>query len=532
MRLVFIISVSLTCLFSQYVDYFSLNSLSRSSSEMSADLPSNSVIDIRYGDENEFYFGTSGGLGYADFTDFNSPHFYTIENDSLPLGGNPAMKTFIIDSERMIVVSGVTTEFADGENRPKGTGVAWSNDNGATWRFMPQSIEPSDSPAYIDLEWGGQTLDQLAVTTEINNVSYDLTVNGNYVYTTSWAGGLRRFDYTSDAPQWGVIPLPMDNQDSLICGEIDTDSYFLNPIDPPTGSHNHKAFSIFSEVDEDIIWVGTADGINRGVVNELGCINWTHFNSNNGLAGDWVVGIEPQYFDDFTRIWAITWTSPGASHSLSYTDDDGQTWHIVSQLEEMDVVTYNLHFGETNIYASTSDGIYFSDIDDGKFWQRMVIPADIEGEVILSNKMYSIVTLETSILVGSPDGLAFTQDNGSTWDIIRFWEHMQNSYVDKERFSVYPNPFYIDDTNILNGDGHVRFIFYSELQQSATIDIFDFAMDRVHSLNNPHFIDNEGEIIWDGRNILGDQVVNGVYFCRLSLGSYKYWTKLLVVNSK
>ena len=56
-------------------------------------------------------------------------------------------------------------------------------------------------------------------------------------------------------------------------------------------------------------------------------------------------------------------------------------------------------------------------------------------------------------------------------------------------------------------------------------------MDRVIQLNNPQSINNyESEIIWNGRNELGDKVANGVYFCRLSLKNQYYWTKLAVIN--
>ena len=62
------------------------------------------------------------------------------------------------------------------------------------------------------------------------------------------------------------------------------------------------------------------------------------------------------------------------------------------------------------------------------------------------------------------------------------------------------------------------------------IDIFDFAMDKVKHLNNSHFIGNEVESIWDGRNEVGDQVANGVYFSRLNMDGKYYWTKVVVVN--
>ena len=66
---------------------------------------------------------------------------------------------------------------------------------------------------------------------------------------------------------------------------------------------------------------------------------------------------------------------------------------------------------------------------------------------------------------------------------------------------------------------------------SGTIDIFDFAMDRVVRLNNSYLVtNNESEVIWNGRNEHGDKVTNGVYFCRLSLSGKYYWTKLAVLN--
>jgi glutathionyl-hydroquinone reductase len=83
----------------------------------------------------------------------------------------------------------------------------------------------------------------------------------------------------------------------------------------------------------------------------------------------------------------------------------------------------------------------------------------------------------------------------------------------------------------VGGDGHVRFIYSNPNDYSGTINIFDFAMDKVVQINNSHLVNNnESEIIWNGRNEYGDQVANGVYFCRLSLNGEYYWTKLAVVN--
>ena len=55
-------------------------------------------------------------------------------------------------------------------------------------------------------------------------------------------------------------------------------------------------------------------------------------------------------------------------------------------------------------------------------------------------------------------------------------------------------------------------------------------MDKVAQLQNPYTIDDESQMVWNGRNQYGDKVANGVFFCRLSLNGEHYWTKLAVIN--
>ena len=77
----------------------------------------------------------------------------------------------------------------------------------------------------------------------------------------------------------------------------------LNPMDPSNGgNHNHKAFSVF--IYDNLIWVGTANGINKGEIND-DCISWTHVTVDNGISGNWVIDFE----FGFDRIWAISWST-------------------------------------------------------------------------------------------------------------------------------------------------------------------------------------------------------------------------------
>ena len=79
-------------------DSYFLSSLNRSS----ITLPSNSIMDIREGINGKLYFGTSAGLGYAEF-DNSNPIFHTIISNSLPRGSNPATFTY----NNIVAISGV-----------------------------------------------------------------------------------------------------------------------------------------------------------------------------------------------------------------------------------------------------------------------------------------------------------------------------------------------------------------------------------------------------------------------------------------
>ena len=111
---------------------------------------------------------------------------------------------------------------------------------------------------------------------------------------------------------------------------------------------------------------------------------------------------------------------------------------------------------------------------------------------------------------------------GIDWDTYRF-------YQKPNPFYAYPNPFFVSLNNQLNNNGHVRFVCNSDLYPNK-IQIFDFEMNLVNELNQFRNVNDELEIIWNGRNSLNQIVANGVYFCNLISNKHNYWTKLMVVN--
>ncbi len=355
------------------------------SRELVSGWPNLGIVDIRQGPDGSIIAGTGSGLGLID----NSSLLNSIENNiyyfsdsNLPIGSNPATKTY--DNGNLIVVSGVI-----GTNEePEGTGISWSLDGGETWNYIQQPVDQS-SNAYITKFWNGYSFEQLSISTAVKNVSYDIDVDleYEYIYATSWAGMLQRFKYTNSNPSWELVPLPMDGQDNLSCdfscdtsnGQVccnytsnqspnqncsnNPNDYYANPVDN-TGFDNHKAFSVYIDELYDYIWVGTAYGVNRGEIISENCIEWVHYtreNTNTSLAANWVIGFHRQNsINGFSRLWAITW-EPNSStpHKLSYTDDNGDTWQNDNRLQQgIGAVTYSLNSSDDEIYASTSKGLF------------------------------------------------------------------------------------------------------------------------------------------------------------------------------
>ena len=497
------------------------------------ELQSNAIIDIRNGLGDTLYIGTGNGLGLADISSPLSPIFSVVNEPLLPEGGIPALKTYTLDDgNKMIILSGAisTYETADDDCHPRGTGISWSIDSGLSWKYIDQPVDNGEPGGDITFPWYENTLRQKVWHTTVDNVSYDIAVDldpsRNFIYSTSWAGGLRRFNHAEEDPQWEVIPLPMDDQDSLKCGEINENDYYLNPVDPPDGSDNHKAFSVF--VDEDTVWVGTAGGVNKGIVRGDRCINWRNYTTDDGLGGNWVIGIIPQKFNTYTRLWLVSWIAPDIPHPLTYTDDGGETWQQETQLNDMGIIIHHLSFSIEHVIASTDHGLYISDFNDGHFWQHLPITNDVNGERILTNTFFTSIPIgegiNDTLLIGTVDGLSIISTAGETLNNIHFWEP-------PVQFSAYPNPFFVNEYNQVGNDVYVRFIYSNPNASSGEINVFDFAMDKVRHLNNSYSVsEDENEIIWNGRNEYGDKVANGAYFCRLSLDGKYYWTKLAVIN--
>ena len=521
---------------------------------LSQGLTSNVVAEVKLMGDTLTWFGTGQGLALFDG---NTTYHHNSTTDSLidgqmtklvPNGGIPAVS--ILNNTMAVAFSGDNGTIQVGYGLVlTNNAQAISDSGGIDWKYLKQ---PMDKDADTLRPFGEGFFRSLPVTVPEANVTYDAFLNGNYLWTASWAGGLRRYNLNDE--NWEIVPLPLDEQRSLsLCTGFDeTDDlgrailpeYYLNPRDPADGgNHNHKAFSVL--ISGDTIWAGTANGINRGlVINEwqetspgnfqlFDCIEWEHYSyPNDNLTGNFVVGLAKQVWNGLTTIWAATINAdtPGEMRGLSYTRDGGSTWETTLHGERV----YNITAHDSIVLASSQTGLWKS--HDGENWALYKPAIDttlMSQSQILTDLVYtSTFDDRDSVLklwVGTSNGAALSSDiQGSSWTIF------QTEY-DSMDFYAYPNPFSPLNHNQLGGEGYVRFHTGVIVNTQIELDIYNFAMEKVFQ-QNFNLNTYNGALKWNGRDLNGAYVDNGVYFIRmkyspsLNESPQYFWDKLIVVK--
>ena len=514
-------------------------------------LKSNVIAEIKLMGDSLTWFGTGQGLALHNGNQVFS--FLSTEDslvnqqttELLPLGGIPAIA--VKRDTLAVSFSG------DNGSIQVGHGLVISynaqDTSGVSWNYFEQ---PVDLEVDTLKPFGEGFYRCLPVTVPEANVTYDSYISGQYLWIASWAGGLRR--YNMEEGNWENVPLPMDNQDSLsLCNGFDESdafgrpvlsNYYLNPRDPADGgNHNHKAFSVLAY--GDTVWAGTANGINKGIIIDewvqlddgnqqlLNCIEWEHYSyESHNLSGNFVVGIAKQEWQGKTTIWAATMNAdnPNETRGLSYTRDDGLTWDTALLGERI----YNIFSKDSLILASSQSGLWKS--YDGENWAKFAPAVDTTFMVqsqVLTDIVYTSV-LDTrlenpSLWVGTGNGAALSSDlQGSSWSIF------QTDY-DAAEFYAYPNPFSPLNHNQLNGEGYVRFHTGEIINTIIELNIYNFAMEKVYE-KNFNLNSYNGALKWNGKDLNGNLVDNGVYFVKLkyspSLNSspIDFWDKLIVVK--
>ncbi|MCS5641453.1 MAG: hypothetical protein NZ709_08090, partial [Candidatus Marinimicrobia bacterium] len=343
---------------------------------------------------------------------------------------------------------------------------------------------------------------------------------------------------------------PLDDMDVLTtCSDTSyadniLKDYYLNPRDPlDDGNHNHKAFSVLAY--GDTVWVGTANGINRGLLGQNGCIDWAHFSfPQDGISGNFVVGLARQVWGNTDIIWAVTMNAEdqGEERGLSYTIDNS-TWHTALIGERI----YNVYTEDSLVFAASENGLWKSIIDDPHdtpMWalfepaiQAILLEDSLvfDTDEILTNEVISFAFdnrpyySQAVLWLGTLDGLARSSDiEGSNWQIFR-------AEYDPNKIYAYPNPYSPYSHNVLDGDGYVRFHTSEVVSYTIEMSIYNFALGIVFKKKYDRRSGTES-LKWDGKDQNGKLVDNGVYFINLKFAEKQnrspedHWLKLIVVK--
>ena len=528
-----------------FPEIYELEPNHRTAKSLTGGLQSNGISEIILQGESKVWLGTGRGISYMeDSLTIYTLDTLTMKNESIQLMYDGI--SGIAAHEEYLVFAGASGD----ELGNFGTGIFY-NDGTNEWVHHTQPIEDSQDASILQ-PIGTGFFEMLPITTHYNNITYDLAVTSNYAWITSWAGGLRRIpldSLSSENATWSPVPLPEDHQlDLLTCDETIFDDslnviagFFLNPRDPGNGgNHNHKAFSVITY--GDTVWTGTANGINRGILGENGCVDWMHYSFQyHNLSGNFVVDLGLQVWNGHRVIWAATMNanSPGEQRGVSFTTDDGDTWRTTLLGERV----YNVSAFDSLVFVCSGSGLWKTIVhhpDDPLVWARyqpMVEHTEFYNQEILTNEVYTAVVDDRSyfpnktLWVGTPDGLARLKNSDEiTWDIFRV-------ETDQNKVFAYPNPFSPSVDNVIDGNGYIRFSAGAQAIDKANISVYNFAMEKVLSRLYDRNIDG-GELKWNGKDNSGYLVANGVYFVHLELNNYltpdggwrDHWIKVIVVQ--
>ncbi len=413
------------------------------------------------------------------------------------------------------------------DSYPFGTGLRYSTDQGNTWQKINQ---PKDNVADSSLVYGNNILWAQPVATEFQNFIYDIELTANTIWIASYGGGLRKS--TDMGKTWQRVVLPPDNLNSI--KPADPLNFIWKPKAGNLGNYNHTAFSILAEND-NVIWVGTAGGINKSMD---GGVSWTKFNHTNQakpISGNFILAIDKNLFDN--SIWIGSWKAEGQTEywGVSRTNDGGENWETYLHDERAWDFGFKYlgnigNYNGSDVLIATQNGLYRSG-NNGQTWIAAPDIIDPNTNISINTKHFRAVEVSkqnnnrSDIWIGSLNGLArLTETTG-------FWQGDWKVFLASDEIKsvtetyAFPNPF--------NPDKNVASIKYAlDKSTDITIRIFDYGMNLVRTViqNAPRGISQDHVETWNGKDETGKVVPIGVYFYRIDAGSDKpLFGKIMVI---
>lgn len=460
-------------------------------------LVGNGITDL-FWHNGVLYAGTGFGLSTSNDDGMSWTNFTEKE-----YGGQGGVSAITAGPDGTIwIATAYDTLVEEDESLQIGGGLRFLEPGSSEWQFVPQPVDAQ----------GDTTGGMKPTTTRVQNVTFDIAVLDTQLYISSFGGGVRR---SLDRGQtWEIVTTDGRPFDAL--GEL-----------------NHRGFSAVSDTSGNI-WIGTVGGISKSADGGNTWERFTPTNRNQPISGSWVIGLFNNPWDN--SVWATTLRAVDTTefNSISRTRNGGLSWDLflVDELSDGTFPRY-VAFYDSAVYAATEKGVYKS-IDDGANWLLLPPIRDlISGEGLFTSTFYSVATSPAMapnhrLWVGSLDGMASTANSGFDWTVFRSFVSTRTDRTDPAVYA-YPNPY-----SPIHSDRPCRFQFDIEAAGNVSIDIYNFAMERVTTLSSSQGAPLGGSfdrtMTWDGRDNNGRLVDNGVYFFRASVGGEVTWGKIVIIN--
>jgi len=476
--------------------------------EEGARLPSNSIIDI-VSHSQSLWLGTGQGLAELHLAIPGGGWSVIDEADGIGRGGLSAL----VVNDTIIWAATAYSENTDFGWKSAGGGVGFSADSGRTWTWFDQPVDDPNEQDYSP------------TTTNIQNLTYDIALSETAVWIASFGGGLRKLPYGEG--EWIVVP-------------PDTNAFSALKF------YNHRAFS--TVFYNGVLYVGTAQGVNMSWDEGEHWTNSRHAAGNPAsISGNFVTAMAVQVTDHGHYIWAATWKAEGGTeyYGVSVSEDEGLSWRVAlsdSTLLDPDNDEYlidrygsfrahNFGFKGDTVYVAADKGLWVSN-DGGMNWGEPyeTIYDPTIGETLEDIDFFSVVRVDSSLWVGTDDGLAVGWFDGANynWRIQR--AHQPAGRGGEPSTYAYPNPF-----SPLRGHS-TRLQIPVSGETYVKYDIYNFAMEKVigGSVTLPGDgvggMEGYGAIPWDGKDDRHKIVANGVYFYRIKAGGNTWWGKIMVLD--
>ena len=267
-----------------------------------------------------------------------------------------------------------------------------------------------------------------------------------------------------------------------------------------------------------------------------------------GLTGDWfpALGIQYRLPDDdrekFARVWASNRPTYGGTNSISV----GHSITIITSTDTTiqrlwqsvyDGYAWNYAFNGDTVFAATNEGLLYALGDSlvyglesvDNYWNKVELQ-DEDGYPLVfeGTPIYAVEVNDGYLWVGNDDRTIRVNLNDFTQQTAFY---VLDTDTPADEVYAFPVPY----SHVQNMA--VEFHFTVEKDANVTLEIYDFAMNKVTTVINNQFYEagvyptaGKYRQVWNGLNDKGDEVAIGMYYFKVeySTGEVR-WGKLAVI---